>query len=199
MIHGHHTTYSRGGCRCDACRTAHADYSRERLRAKRDGEPYTRDASKARTHLRLLLDAGFRMVDLERAMGVSNPSVKRILEDPEARVYASTERTILGTSQADVMRHCREVPSHVSTRMLRALTVRGWSPAEVAEVATLSEQTIRDVRDRPRPRVYKVTAELIEQAYDSLMGLARPEGPVADRMRALARSRGWTAPKAVAA
>lgn len=199
MIHGHHTTYSRQGCRCDACREAHAVYSRLRLQAKRDGEPYTRDASRARAHIQLLLQAGFRMVDLERAMGVSNPRVKTILEDPEARVYAATEARILSTSQADVLRHCREVPSDVSCRMLRALTALGWSPADIAQVATLSTQTVRDTRDKPRPRVHRSTAELIEQAFDQLTGMQSPRGPAAGRMRALARSRGWAAPMEVVA
>ena len=194
MIHGHHTTYSRFGCRCEPCRDAHATYSRERLRAKREGQPYTRDATRARKHLEMLLAAGFRMVDLTRAMGVSNPSVKAILTDPEARVFASTEKRILSTSQADVAAHCREVPSTVPMLMVRALTALGWSPADIAQAAKLHVQTVRDTRDAPRPRVHRSTAELIELAYDQLTDMRAPGGPVADQMRALAQKRGWEAP-----
>lgn len=194
MIHGHHSTYSRQACRCEPCRTAHAVYSRKRLQAKRAGEPYTRDASKARRHLRMLLAAGFRMVELERAMGISNPRVKTILEDPDARIYASTEAKVLSTSQADVYEHCREVPSTVPSRMVRSLTALGWGPAEISRLADVHVQTIRATRDKPRPRMGRDTAELIGRAYDTLIGVPKPGGEYANECRALARRKGWAAP-----
>ena len=194
MIHGHHTTYSRQSCRCEPCRQAHAIYSRERLRSKRAGEPYTRDASKARRHLQMLLAAGFRMVELERAMGISNPRVKTILEDPDAKIYASTEAKVLGTSQADVYEHCRQVPSTVPTRMIRSLTSLGWGPGEISRVAGVHVQTIRSTRDKPRPRMGKDTAELIGQAYDQMILMPRPGGHYANQNRAYARRRRWEAP-----
>ena len=194
MIHGHHSTYSRQGCRCEPCRIAHAVYSRKRLQAKRDGQPYMRPTTKARRHLRVLLAAGLRMVELERAMGVSNPRVKAILNDPNARVYASTEEKILSTSQADVYEHCREVPSAIPSRMLRTLAAVGWGPGDIARVASLNVVTIQNTRDKPRPRVYRETAELIGKAYDYMLTLPRPEGHNANQQRSLARRKGWPKP-----
>lgn len=194
MIHGHHTTYSLQKCRCEPCRQAHATYARERMRAKAAGRPYTTSSARARRHVKILLAAGFRQVEIERATGVSHPSLNNILHNPEKKIHRATEEAILGTSQGDVYDHCREVPTTVPTRMVRALTRLGWGPGEIARMATVSVMTVRTIRDNPRPRIQRETAELIGAAYDRMVLMPQPGGDYANQMREYARDKGWAAP-----
>jgi len=173
--------------------TTGAVYQRRRRTALAKGEPLSRDPRRAQQHVRLLVESGFRVKEIARAAGVSAPALYELLDGTGA-IFSATEARILATSQADVERHCREVSSTVPMLMLRALTALGWSPANIAQAATLSTQTVRDTRDMPRPRVHRSTADLIERAYDRLTDMRAPKGPVADRMRALAQKRGWEAP-----
>jgi hypothetical protein len=133
------------------------------------------------------------MVEIQRATGVSNPTMTNILTT-DRRIYLSTEEAILSTRQKDVYDHCREVPSSVPARMLRSLSAIGWTPTDIARVSALHVSTIKSTRDDPRPRVYRVTADLIGQTYDYLLSLPRPKGDIADRQRAHARRKGWAAP-----
>lgn len=194
MIHGHHTTYSLQKCRCEPCRQAHATYTRERMRAKAAGRPYTTSSARARQHVKILLEAGFRQVEIERATGVSHPSLNNILHNPEKKIHRTTEEAILSTSQGDVYDHCREVPTTVPSRMLRQLAAMGWTHRDIARVAGVGKETVRMTRDRPRPRMHRSTAELIEVAYDRLVGLPLPRGVEATRVRGWAKRHGWEPP-----
>lgn len=174
-------------------RAAHAKYQRERYRAIKEGQPLTTTPDKARAHVLMLMEAGFRCRELERATGVANPTMRNII-DGHGRITRLTEERILATRQADVYEHCREVPTTVPTRMIRALTRLGWGPGEIARTAGVDIQTVRTLRDCPRERMYRTTADCIGRAYDQMVAMPQPGGDYANRVRLYARSRGWAPP-----
>lgn len=194
MIHGHHVTYSRERCRCEPCKSAHSKYARERLSAKKRGEPYSRDAGPAREHLRDLLGAGLRPSEIQKAAGISDPTMKNILDNSDALIYRHTEAAILSTTIQDVQAVMREVPSREYARMIRELTALGWGAGDIAQAGGVSRQTVLDTRDRPRERLQRDTALQIAAAYRQLVRLPRPQGRYADHYRRKARANRWRPP-----
>lgn len=177
----------------DLRRAAYARYERRRREAAKAGEPYTTTPDRAQAHIRMLLDTGFTHADIHRAAGVGPRTTHTILAS-EGHIYRATEEAILACTQATVAEHARRVPTTVPTRMVRALTRLGWGPGEISRFTGITHTTIRTIRDNPRPRIQRETAELIGEAYDAMTAMPTPSGDYANRVRRYARRRGWEAP-----
>lgn len=177
----------------DLRRAAYARYERRRREAAKAGQPYLTTPDRARAHIRMLLDAGFQQSDIQRAAGLGSRTTQNILAS-EGHIYRATEEAILACTQQVVAEHARRVPTTVPTRMVRALTRLGWGPGEISRFTGITHTTIRAIRDNPRPRIQRETAELIGEAYDAMTAMPTPSGDYANRVRRYARRRGWEAP-----
>lgn len=68
------------GCRCDACREANRAYEEDRRRRRLYGEPARFvDAEPVRRRIRLLLDRGYTVKEIERVSGVGHSTIHGIM------------------------------------------------------------------------------------------------------------------------
>jgi hypothetical protein len=120
--------------------------------------------------------------------------ISRILDQQGTGVYADTERRILALTISTVRAHTKEIPSHEVSRMIRELTALGWTTRDLAQASGVHAETIREIRNRPRPRVRRDTTRLLLHAYMRLLRLPAPEGREARMARRLAAQKGWPLP-----
>jgi hypothetical protein len=81
-------------------------------------------------------------------------------------------------------------------RRLRALTVMGWSPPELAARVGMNSQSLLRLRNSAESRrVLPATYEAVRRLYDDLWDVRSP-GPHSRRLANLALRKGWVPPLA---
>lgn len=138
------TCYREHKCGCTPCRAANAErsYTRNKLIAYGRWEPETIDATRARTHLIRLLDAGFTTGTITNVTGIDNHEIHAILYGrkragryvrPSRRIFRRTAEKILAVAP-DLMKidGAVRISSRGARRRVQALATMGWSRREIA-------------------------------------------------------------------
>lgn len=148
-----------------------------------------------RQHLVALGKDGWSLRAISDRTGCSLSTLNRILRGRYRRMRQRTARRItsiplnvpLGSARIELYR---------ANRRIRALMALGHSTKNIGETADLSPNVIHQ-RSVPKPgeTLPAWQYDRICVAFDKLC-TTRPEGPDADRMRTMARRKGWAVPLA---
>lgn len=157
FVHGPNPGSVKGGCRCEPCRQANADYERQRTR--RTAPPYVA-AHRARQHIADLQAQGVGLKTVARLSGVSHGALSKLIygdrtrgRGPSKRIRPATEKAILGVTAAQADgRHNTHTADDYRT-LLDTLTGRGWTTTAIAKAIGVTHSNLR-----PRPGQAKVTA-----------------------------------------
>jgi hypothetical protein len=94
--HGTQSGYKSRGCKCPACREAHAaSVRRYRARSRLGTRRTTVDATPVRAHILKLRDEGMTFVAIAREAAISTAAVRRIAIGDRERVWAKTAVLVL--------------------------------------------------------------------------------------------------------
>lgn len=176
-------------CRCFSCRVAKAEWERERVKAAKEGRPYTCSCADSAARLELFLRAGFTYKAIGRALTTGESVLKRIVEEPDGVMLRSTQERIMNLRVSDIE------PGRTSAvgamRMLRDLSLLGWQAPRIAEESGLSENTIRNVVLGRTKIINGDTDRIIRSTFERL---SREEPPDDSKARSWAKKsekRGW--------
>lgn len=138
--HGTHACYVFGpatgagtGCRCDACRAAHAVY--EKNRSARVEPPYV-DAVSAREHIAWLAEHGVGLKQVSRVSGVSHGALWKLVSGkvgrgPSKRIRPATRDAILAV-RPDEGADGSRIPAAATWKVIDELLERGWTRVAIA-------------------------------------------------------------------
>lgn len=175
-----------GGCRCDACRRAHADYAKENERRKMlveigEAVPSFVDAEPVRRKVRRLMGQGYTMREICRVSGVPRSTMNQLMRahwrtgKPVAKCKRETKDAIFSIRGRRNLR-----PRTLVEAEAAAGNIREWSrwltPLETAEALGISRQTVYRVLhggDRFRG----------ETLYAITVNMGRARALVAERKR----------------
>lgn len=122
MRHGTPSSYTSGGCRCDACRKAHREYAREGARLRRAGQQRLVSAAAAREHLLHLQGQGVGIRAVVKHARISAETVIRIRSGNQLTTDPAIETRILALTP-DI------VPLFLTCRLAWSRAKRaGWRP-----------------------------------------------------------------------
>ena len=131
------------GCRCDLCRRANANWQRNRLQAKKQGDwNGIVSAEKARQHLAMLSAAGVGRRTVEDASGVSDTILALIKSGGRVRIRARTERQILAVTPAAAADGAK-VSAEPTLRRIDELLALGYTKTFIARQLGYSEANPR--------------------------------------------------------
>lgn len=138
--HGTVTGYRNRGCKCDACRGAHASNERRyKARSRLYTRPTTVPAGPARERLLALRAEGMTYEGISREGGIPAATVRRIAIGDRDRVWARTAVLILAIELAPAVKDLVDVV--VVERFIEG--VLDWtdlSPAERKEAAVVMDR-----------------------------------------------------------
>jgi hypothetical protein len=178
------------GCRCTPCNTEGRRYLKRRDYMAATGRALTVDATRTRTHLNALFDAGAGWNQITAAIGCSSSTISRIVSGQHP-VRRSTQDAILALRPEHVLKH-QSVPALGSTRRVQALAAIGHSGIAVAKAAGLSKSIVHALLNGDIERVYTTTHDAIARVFPRL-ALAPGNSSVA---KFRAQREGWPSPLA---
>lgn len=202
----HHNTltcYTDYGCRLPECVARYNERNNARLRARKAGT-YTGliDATPARQHLNLLLQADMSADAIARAAGISVHSVLDILR-PNSTKRRGKRHRIIPAVAAKILavqpgnRTSGRVDATGTIRRVQALVALGWPVSHIASRAGLSDENSSYILRRPR--VYTGTAQAVAAVYDELRRKRPEKNGVTNAHVAVAKNRAarnkWAPPK----
>lgn len=196
-----------GPCRCPACSRANNEHHNRAYRLKAYGrwQPYV-DAEPARKHVRGLVAAGVRPRRVSELAGVSQPTVKRLLDGkpskgvpPSQKIRVRTAEALLAVRLEGWLKPGSAVDGTATRRRLQALVAAGWALTAIARRSGISHKSLA-VWIRA-DSVTVATEVTIAALYDALWDAPAPEVTGRERAAAAkARSRaavnGWAPPMA---
>lgn len=197
------------GCRCRACRTANALYTRGRAAARRRGEGNGLvSAERARLHLAWLSAQGIGRKTAADSAKISGSTVSKVIDGERLKIRAQTERRILVVTEVARADGAR-IDAAPMWRQIDELIANGYSQVRIAsEVAGRSVRGLQLGRERTTVR----SADRVRQVWQRLrhahadaqrraraqIAELREEHYRPDRilreMAALAALRGWPEP-----
>jgi len=192
MKHGTSLMYTKGACRCDACRTAQVRYAKRWRLDRERGIEYLVPTDEIRRHVQSLLDQGMSFRGIALTAGwKSRNSLQTALERNKVR-RATHERIMAITLEKDARRF-GYVDATGSARRLQALVVIGWPTRELAiRLGGRDHGTVTDITSQNNRSIRRETAERIKALYDELWDQPGPSRLSAQR----AEKRGWLPPLA---
>lgn len=145
-----------------------------------------------RAHLeRLIADSGAGPTQIARASGVSERTVRYVLEaTPDRRLYRRTAWRLMSLRRLEVS-PTGSVPGFSASRRLEALMSIGWTKEQVASRAGLTASTLAPSN---LGSCAPATVEKVRRAYEQLREQIPPENHVTARTRAAARRAGYAPP-----
>ena len=168
------------GCRCDACRHAHATAGKARELRAIEGRPYFVDAAPVRERLISLYAMGYTQREIER-YGVSR-SVQGGLMRGHHRTGKPVRRVRRETAEKlAAVRGRRLTPGERVPAGAARLMVRGWADAgvpvaRIERVTGVDRQTLDRLRHGDGDKVQARTLLALLDHKDELDDMARP-GP----------------------
>lgn len=173
---------------CPHCRARMARYKRIRAHAVAAGRwaPMV-PVDQVRTHLRNLLNAGMRLVDIAEHAGMARGQVSEIMYLRSRRhVTPTTAELLLSITARPATRWLIDATG--THRRLQALATIGWPQHTIAEHAGRAHSA--PDRWLRSPHVTRATAARVTAVYNTLSDTPGPSAVVARR----ARSQGWLTP-----
>ena len=184
--HGQYVTYRFGpdggadstlGCHCPACSLAASDY--ERRRKARTAPPYV-DASRARAHVKSLMDAGFGFKSQAEAAGLSQSAVGKLIygdtrrgQAPTKRIRPDTEKALLGLTLDQAPDQARTITADRYNAALDELHRRGWTYTQIAERVGCAQSNLR-----PRRRTGQTEVKVTAGRYRAVQALLDEHPPL---------------------
>jgi hypothetical protein len=134
FAHGHADVRSyRQGCRCTACRVAHAAYRRDRRQGCQFPDPSEHvDALPARQHLAMLRAQGVGYRQAAHLAHVSEPRILNIRTGALSHIRADTQTRIL--SVRAILAHGQTVTGWRTWRLLDSLKREGYTQGRIAHL-----------------------------------------------------------------
>lgn len=181
-----HTCHT--GRYCNPC--YQSDYYALRLRVAGSGPMV--DAAPVRAHLAdLMAHLGRRQAS--RMTGVGVTTLEAIASGRTDRVRASNARAIMAAQARDGITHAG------ITRRLRALRALGWTLADIADAAGITDRQVENLSNQEPRYVHDRTAAAVDAAYRRL-STTRPTSAGwrdgAAQARRWAARQGWAPPAA---
>ena len=153
-----------GGCRCDKCRRANAQYEQLRIAARRAGDwNGIVDAQRARQHLQALASRGIGRRTVSDVSDIAETVIIQILSGQKARIRARTERALLIVGDAAAADGAL-VPASGSWRLLDELLEDGYTKGALARHLGHKSPTLQVCESRVTVR----TRYNIERLYAKL-------------------------------
>ena len=166
MKHGSVTGYTTYKCRCEPCRKAWRDYSRQWHRDRRDGRLRLTDAAETREHLLRLFDAGNSSGGIQSMTGLTDSTILNILAFKTKRIRHRTADRVLSVALTDLPGPRNLTPAGPARRLLAQMRLSGIMAKDVSAMLgyrpTSSIPTARNPRIRARNhRRVRVLYELL--------------------------------------
>lgn len=194
------------GCRCDDCKQAKAEYSREYERRKvleRWGmaEPTLIDSTPSRQHLDYLMASGMGHKQIAKVSGVALTVIQRLVgiatSRPAHRVTRATEAKILAVQPTlDNLAPKRLVPAGPTARRVQALVALGYPMKHLAERLGILQQNFLLHNYDDSHTVTAATARSVAALYDELSMTTPPQGRARTLALNYAAKHGWPPPLA---
>jgi hypothetical protein len=200
--HGY-AKYKLENCRCYVCAWAVSEYSR--VRAERIAAGTWRlDSAPVRVHIRALSAAGMGYKRVAAVAGINASTVSRVLygrpdrgTPPPASIRYDLGARLLAV-EPDLHPNAN-IEASGTVRRVQALVAIGHTLTSVAEALGWTVQNLSKVVHAgavPYALCVEVrTALAVSRLYDR-WSMTVPDGPMADRARAHARTFGWVPPLA---
>ena len=182
-------------CPCDPCTT---DRNRK-VKLRRWGRPVAVDRrDEAWDRIEAWVRAGYSPLLIADLIGDGVPArtgehfTEAVNEGRRHRITYRMAALILAAPDKPGRNHRGRVPAHGSTRRLRALTVMGWSMAELGARAGVDPDSLNKVRAGNHPTIGPKFAAIAEELYDELWDQRGPN----TRAATAALRKGWLPPLA---
>lgn len=173
-----------GGCRCDACRRANADYEKARAQARRRGEwNGLVDAAEVRKHLRRLSDAGVGRRTVADISGVGESAIAELANGSKRQLRAMTAKRILDVTAEAALNDATVVSAKPTWVLIRRLVAEGFTLGELAVRLGCKTRALQLRRDRITAR----TALRVARFYNQIM-LGADDEPAPLKLSALRRA-----------
>ena len=147
-------------------------------------------AAPIREHVEALRAAGMPVAHVRDAAGVPSNVMGRLVwgisGKPAVRIRADYAAAILAVTARPAM-----VDATGTTRRLRALALRGWTAAQVAERAGIGADYVKRLARAQRSSVPRSTAEGVSRAHAQMWDRDPAPTPAAKVVRAAARRAGY--------
>lgn len=176
-------------CRCFQCRVRRAAWERGRMRAVKEGRPYTVTGEHSAEKIGQFLKAGYTYTAIGRPAGMDGRVLRRIVENPGDPMLRSTHDRLALLKTSDI--EPGRVRSVGAMRRLRDLSVQGWQVGRIADEAGLHTNTVRSV---VLHKVTVINGTTEKQVKDVFTKLSRMDPPTDFKAQAWARKsvrRGW--------
>lgn len=187
--HGHANRYAYG-CRCGPCTKAAGRADLERRLDRMAGRPRRVPSAPAVAHIRLLMERGMSMAQIDAASNVPVTTVRRLVNGQASVSRVNAEKILqvpLGTRVT-----LGDVPACGATRRVRALYALGHFNHEIAAVSGLSRDGIWYLAMGEWQSLKVAADDGIRAAYDQL---AMRQGS-SWKTKRLAERNGWVPPLA---
>lgn len=194
-VHGTHTAYVLDRCRCDECRAAAMRSVKQWKLDVREGRARMVPAEVVRAHLERLRAAGMSIMDIARVSGMSRTSVTKALYPGRRMMRKCVAERWLALRPPQSPSGRGYVPVLGSSRRLQALGALGWSQSVLAGRLGWERGQVQRVAAARMRQVRGDTAADVLRVWEQL-GSTPATGADAERVRRLARSRGWLPPLA---
>lgn len=180
------------GCRCRACTDAATAWARRFQHARSQGRSLTVPIEPLRAHLDRLRTLGMTQREVAEASGVSQGTIRNIVEGRVRRCSHVTASRLIGVRDRTIAGH-GEVPAVGTVRRLRALACIGYDSLDLAPLLGCSAAYVRTLRRGQYRTVHATTHDTVRAAWDSLQSTPNPAGR---RAIGFARRHQWAPPAA---
>ncbi len=153
------------GCRCDACRAAANEYSRQLRRRHKNGEIVWVDSGLLRRRVDRLKSMGYSLHEMERVSGISEATIRWACKSNKCAL--ETYRAVCAISGRSVLRH-QVLSGRRTVSLLRRWTRAGLSASEIGRVTGVSKTTICALLRGERDNVTAQTEARIASNIDEL-------------------------------
>lgn len=191
--HGSQARYKgnkkRPPCRCRNCIDGWTRAGQKRALLRLAGKPASltrEEVAAVITHIRECQNAGMSQNIIARKAGISQSTISRLLNRPDAGCLRTQGQRILAVKPGDFDEY-GDRPATGTVRRVRGLYLAGHGPATIAASASLSEAMVTDLSGNKYPVVSARTETAIRHAVAELAG--RPGRSIGARRRA--EREGW--------
>ena len=201
--HGTYLAFVKDGCRCAPCTTAHrAECKRIAHRTVTGTHTYV-DAQPARDHVRMLIEQGLTIGQIEQRSGVHRTAIRVLIGDwpgrpASKRITRHTQAALLAVRPNPVgtEQHGLVDPTG-ARRRLQALMALGWNGRYLAERLSMSSRTFWTlVREQSTSPVLVSTRTNVIDLYDELCLTVPAPSRARTRALTIARESRWQPPLA---
>ena len=165
------------GCRCPACRRAHADYAKRLELRRLRGELEFVDAGPVRARVGKLVESGMSLAEISRVSGVSKSWLYALRKrhartgEPVKSCKRANAEAVMAVGGRSIMAS-QHVPAEPAQAIVQTLRRAGLSIAEMERVTGIERQTLDALSRGERKRVRARTLGILIKQRDELAARA---------------------------